>query len=124
MYIIVLHFSFVTYIIYCCGLCSPQHNPVPPVCKIICPCACSRIICMEYIEAIFVVASLMLCMVTDTHIFLYYTFSQLFMEIYGVHVYALMQSAVLSCTISFLFLLLLYIKILHFNLKTISALPL
>lgn len=45
---------------------------------------------------IFVVASLMLCMVTDTHIFLYYTFSQLFMEIYGVHVYALMQSAVLS----------------------------
>lgn len=52
MYIIVLHFSFVTYIIYCCGLCSPQHNPVPPGCKIICPCACSRIICMEYIEAI------------------------------------------------------------------------
>lgn len=52
MYIIVLHFSFVTYIIYCCGLCSPQHNPVPPGCKIICPCACSRITCMEYIEAI------------------------------------------------------------------------
>lgn len=121
MYIIVLQISLVTYIIYCCGLYSPQHNPVPPGCKVIHPCVCSRIICMEYIEAInnSVRSSYVYicgCVINvmhgyrHTHVFLYYTFSQLFMGIYGVHVYALMQSAVILCTISFLFLLLLYIK--------------